>query len=161
MKHLTVEIPEFLTHVNKSANKHLKINNNAIYSGNMHRFTRSKIVKDLHDYISLYLEPYKGLKISTPISITYKIHTVLNHGSISLRKGILCWKPVTKSYKPTWDIENLASLWIKTINDALTINEIIIDDNVSIVKKISYEFIEVKDINNRKIEIIIEEHSSE
>lgn len=156
MSQIIITIPEFLTHVNKSANKYLKINNNAIYSGNMHRFTRSKVVKDLHDYFEPYLKPFKGLNISNKVNITYNIHTVLNHGSISLRKGVLCWKPVKKGYKPTWDLENLASLWVKVGNDSLTLSNVIEDDNVGIVKKISYEFFEVQDINKRKIEIIID-----
>lgn len=156
MPKIIINIPQFLTHVAKSKSTYIKINGNAIYSGNMHRFTRAKIVKDLHNYIGSYLKPFKGLNITSPVQITYKIHTVLNHGSISLRKGVLCWKPVTKTYKPTWDIENLFSLYSKIGNDALVIENVITDDNVSIVKKISCEFIEVQDITDRKIEIIID-----
>jgi len=156
MSKIIIEIPEFWTHCNKSANKYQKINNQGIYSGSIHRFTRAKIVDDLHKYLTSYMIPYVGHNITVVKQITYKIYTVKNHGSISMRSGKLCWKPVTKSYKASWDIENLASLWIKVGNDTLVLNGIIIDDNVDVLKKISYEFIEVQDITNRKIEIIID-----
>ena len=125
MSRIVIVIPEFLIHVAKSKSTYLKINNNAIYSGNMHRFTRAKIVKDLHNYLTPYLKPFKGLNINSPVHITYNIYTVLNHGSISLRGGVLRWKPVKKGYKPTWDLENLASLWVKVGNDTLTLENVI------------------------------------
>jgi len=156
LSQIKIVIPEFWTHCNKSANKYQKLNNQGLYSGAIHRFTRSKIVYDLHEYLSLYMIPYKGLNITKVKQITYKIYTVINHGSISMRSGKLCWKPATKTYIPTWDIENLASLWVKIGNDTLTLNNVIKDDNVSIITKISYEFIEIDELNKRKIEIIID-----
>ena len=156
MSKIIITIPEFWTHSKKSANKWQKLNNQGIYSGSMHRFTRAKIVKDLHEYISLYMIPYKGLNLTRVKQITYKLYTVINHGSISMRNGILCYKPATKSYIPTWDIENLATLWVKIGNDTLTLNNVISDDNVGILRNIAYEFIEIDELNKRKIEIIID-----
>lgn len=156
MNQLKIIVPEFLTHCNKSANKYQKLNNQGIYSGSIHRFTRAKIVNDLHEYLSNYMTSYKGLNIIKVKRITYKIYTVINHGSISMRSGKICWKPANKNYVPTWDIENLASLWIKIGNDTLTLNNVIKDDNVAVLTKVSYEFIEVDELTKRKIEIIID-----
>jgi hypothetical protein len=156
LNQIKITIPQFLTHCNKSSNKYQKLNNQGIYSGSINRFTRAKIVNDLHDYLSLYMIPYKGLNITKVKKITYKIYTVINHGSISMRSGKICWKPATKNYIPTWDIENLATLWIKTGNDTLVLNNVIKDDNVSILTEISYKFIKVDELTERKIEIIID-----
>lgn len=156
MNQIIITIPLFRTHAKKSANKSIKINGNAIYSGNMHRFTRAKVVEEMHEYIGSYLGPYKGLNIDVPIRITYKYYTPLNHGSISLRKGLLCWKPVNPGYTPNWDIENLHSIYSKVGNDALTLEGVIKDDNVSIVKSVYADFEEIADIKDRKIEIIID-----
>lgn len=156
MSQIIITIPQFKTHANKSANKFVKLNGNAIYSGSMHRFTRAKVVNELHEYFGTYLAPFKGLNLKGPLKITLRIYTVLNHGSISMRKGILTWKPVKPGYIPNWDIENLYSLYSKVINDTLTIENVIEDDNVKVVTCLSCEFIEVKNIADRKIEILID-----
>lgn len=158
---IEITIPEFITHVAKTDNKvadnkFIKINGQAIYNGALQRFSRAIVMNNMHNYISSYLEPYKGLLIDYPIKITYEIHTVVNHGSIALRKGKLSWKPVSSTYKPNFDLDNALSVWTKAGNDALTKCEVIVDDNTSIIKELTYKFIEVKDITDRKIVIKIE-----
>lgn len=149
-----------MTHVAKtknkvSANKYIKINNQSIYNGALNKFARAIAIENMHEYISLYLVKYRGLNVLKNANINYQIHTVINHGSISLRKGKICYKPAGKSYIPNWDLENLASIWIKAFNDALTMNNVIADDNVGVITKVSYEYVEVKDLDKRKIVVEI------
>lgn len=163
---MIITLNEFPTHIAKTdnkvaPNKMLKINNQAIYNGSLNRFSRNIVIKNLHNYISNNLLLYKGLykreSHNYPLSIKIIIYTVINHGNISMRNGKVNWKPPKKGYKPTWDIENLASIWIKAINDSLTLNGFIPDDNIAYIDNISYEYIEVKNFKDRKIEIHIDE----
>lgn len=161
MNKIEIIIPEFITHVaytnNKTApNKYKKINSQFLYNGSIHRFTRAIVMNNLHDYIESHLTSFKGLNIDFPVKITYEVHTVLNHGSISMRKGLICWKKVKKGYVPNYDLDNLLNIWSKAGNDALTRSGVIADDNVSIIKEIAYKFVEVEDINDRALVITIE-----
>ena len=46
----------------------------------------------------------------------------------------MIWKKHKPDYKPNWDLDNLAVLWIKIINDTLTQKGIIVDDTVEYVQ---------------------------
>ena len=157
---MKIILKEFPTHIAKTDNKiadnkMLKINNQAIYNGYINRFTRNIVMANLHNYIKSELKVLKQPIFTYPVSITVSIYTVKNHGSISMRSGKVCWKPVKKNYIPTWDIENLASIWIKAINDSLVQEGIIPDDNIDYINSIKYKYYEVEKLEDRKIEIII------
>lgn len=161
----TITIPEFITHVAKTQNKvaadkYVKINNNGIYSGAINRFTRAKVVENLHNYIITFLPKLdiEQVMIDNDLSklhFSFTFKTVRNHGSISLRKGNIIWKPALKTYIPNWDIENLASIWIKVFNDSMILNKMIKDDSVNILTKISYEYEECNNLNEREIKLEI------
>jgi hypothetical protein len=151
-----IVLDKFPTHIeytdNKTApNKFIKINNQSIYNGKLNRFSRAIAVKNLHGYIESKIKQSCCPIQKYPITITYIIKTVKNHGSISMRKGKLYWKEANASYVPNWDIDNLAFLWIKAINDTLVKSGIIPEDNVSYVKGGKYKIKYVKDLNNREI----------
>ena len=156
-------LKEFPTHVAKTANKvaankMLKINNQAIYNGYINRFTRNIVIGNMHTWLQTEFKryiPYKHSTLAFPVNVTVNIYTVKNHGSISMRSGTVRWKPAKASYKPSWDIDNLATIWIKAICDVLTKEGIIPDDNVAFIKGIRYNYKEVSHIDKRKIEIII------
>lgn len=160
----TIIIPEFITHVAKTQNKvaddkYVKINNNTIYSGTINRFTRAKVVENLHNYIISYLPKLDIKSLLNDdekfIRLEFTFKTVINHGSISRRKGVTIWKPVKPNYVPNWDIENLASLWIKVFNDSLIIKGMIKDDSVDLVRTISYTYEECNNLNEREIKLEI------
>lgn len=157
-------LKEFPTHVAKTnnkvaPNKMLKINNQAIYNGYVNRFARNIVIGNMHSWLIGELRKQKPYTLpmmkSFPIDVTITIYTVRNHGSISMRSGTVRWKPVTKAYVPNWDIDNLATIWVKTINDVLTKEEIIPDDNIDYIRSCKYKYVEVSDIKNRKIIITI------
>lgn len=163
---MVIEIPEFPTHIAKTdnkiaPNKMMKINNQAIYNGAINRFSRAIVMNNLHNYLALQVQPYLAAFQREPpvfpICVDLEVHTVLNHGHISMRKGKTCWKPASPTYEPGWDVENLASIWIKALNDVFTRLGFIKDDNVKYISCVSYRFEEVRNLEDRKLVIKIDE----
>lgn len=161
---MKIIIKEFPTHIARTnnkvaANKMIKINNQSIYNSNLNRFARNIVMDNLHNYLSKlfkpYLSIYKREPPAFPLKITVNFYTVINHGSISMRSGKLCWKYPKKNYIPNWDIENLATIWIKAICDTLVKCKFFPDDNVKYLSSISYNYYEIEKLEDRKIEIEI------
>jgi len=154
---MVIRLKNFPTHIavsdNKTyANRYMKINGQSIYNGKLNRFSRNIAIKNLHNYITSQLP--KNKKITEyPIKIKYLFKVVKNYGSISRRKEKIIWKPYKDNYRANWDIDNLAGIWIKAINDTLVKNKIIIDDTVVFIKGGDYEVEFVDDI--KKMEIIL------
>lgn len=154
-------LEKFPTHIAKTNNKFapnkmIKLNNQAIYNGALNRFARNIVMTNLHNYVIKEIKTDLQPPLETfPLWLVIEIHTVKNHGSISMRKGKICWKAPELDYKPNWDIENLASIWVKAINDSLTMCGIIPDDNIEYINQISYKFVKVKNLDDRKIVIKI------
>lgn len=159
-KTLTISLPLY-THIPKTnnktkANKMFKVNNQAIYNGSLNKFARAIVVQFAHDLVMNCIpDEYFGLKLSKVESIHYEIRTVINHGTIRMLKGEKKWTKAKPGYKPNFDIENIASFWTKVGNDALVQAGVLEDDNVSVIKKISYEFTEVKHIDDLELEVIV------
>ena len=139
------------TNNKKAPNKFMKINNQAIYNGTLNYFSRCIVVDNLHKLIVDAVP--KDFNIDTPVIPGIIIRTVYNHGSISRRSGKICWKPPKVDYKPNWDVDNLAMLWIKTIKDSLTLSGLIPDDNVEFIRGGFYKVEFVDDIKD--LELII------
>lgn len=158
----TLTIPQFPTHIAKTANKTkdnkmFKINNQAIYNGALNKFQRAIVVENLHNFMIEHINKagLNNLKINKRIVILYQFRTVINHGDISWRKGKICWKPAVPNYEPTWDINNIADLWTKIGNDSFSLAGTIVDDNVRFVRGTYHSFIECKDIDERELKIFI------
>lgn len=138
------------------ANKMMKINGQSIYNGSLNKFKRAIVVENLHYYFQYNIpQEYLGLEINKVESIDYVFRTVINHGAITMRNGIRCWKPAKKDYVPNWDIKNLRDIWEKTGDDALVYAKVISDDNVGVLQKGSYSFVEVEHIDDLELEVII------
>lgn len=150
---------QFPTHLPISKNKtkkdrYMKVNSQSVYNSNVNRFSRNNVMDAMHNYALGKIS--KKIKVEDyPISIHYIYKTVINHGDISRRNDNIVWKYPSEDYIPSWDLENAIGLWIKGLNDALVIAGIIKDDSVQYVRKISYEFVPVDDINQREIIIQI------
>lgn len=152
---LTITFNEFPTHIAKTnnkikENKFTKVNNQSIYSGTLHFQQRAVVVENLKKYVEGQLPSLKE-PIASSIKPLYKFYTVINHGDIKRVKGQIQWNPPKVDYSPNWDIQNLAFLWMKTIDDALQDKGIIKNDNVAYVKGGSYDFIEIENYEQRKI----------
>ena len=159
---IEIRLKEFPTHLpttnnKKAPDKYAKLNYQSIYNGSINRFGRANLMNALHSYFMSKINKKYKIK-NFPIKIHYIIKTVINHGDIRRNKnGKISWKYPSKNYIPTWDIENLANIWIKGGNDSLTKAKIIPDDSVEFLLGTSHEFIQVNSFKDREIIIKIEE----
>ena len=156
---IRIVIPEFITHVNKSKVKYIKINGQNIYNGKLNPFTRAKMVKQMHEYVKPFIdEELKGRDLSRlyPLSIHLELHTPINHGNIRLLKTGISWKPATDGFIATWDADNLW-IWGKIFNDSLTEGGYIEDDSVSYVTTSGgVKFRAVDHFDDRKLVFVIQ-----
>ena len=150
-----VTIPEFKTHVQQSANKWKKINGQSIYTGAHHR-VRQKFVEDIHAYLKEHIGENENVLIKeSPVEIQVKIHAPINYGDVRRMRGKICWKTPAENYEPTWDLDNFAWIWIKCIQDVLQHQNIVSEDTVKHIRKVSYEYIPCETLDDRKIEVTI------
>lgn len=156
-------LDKFPTHIayTKGKNpKFVKINYQNIYNGRVHTFSRAIMIGNLHEYIKGAIP--EGTPIGENLREIIEVYTVINHDSISRRKSgedyIIYWKKPVENYIPKWDIENLASIWSKVINDTLQELNYLHDDNITYIKEITYRFIPVEDLDSRKIIIKFENY---
>lgn len=160
MDSISIEIPQFITHVKLSRNKYVKISGQAIYSG-MNHHLRAVIVRKMHEYIKQYVPV--NLFLTTPIQIRLEFHVPINYDTVRKIKNLadISWKPPKDGYEPKWDADN-QWVWGKCFNDVLVELGIIKDDNVSIVRSSGkVEFKEVKTIDERKLVFVIEPYQDE
>ena len=155
---IKIVIPEFMTHVNKSKTKYLKINGQNLYNGSLHYISRAKMVKQMHDYVKPFIDKeLKGRDLSRlyPLSISLELHVPLNYGNVRMLKTGISWKPVRDDYIATWDADNLW-IWGKIFNDSLTEGGYIEDDSVSFVTNSGgVKFREIDNLKDRKLVFII------
>ncbi len=142
----------------KKENSYVKLNYQTIYNGKINKFSRAILMNNMHKYIISRL-PIDVVSLKFPLKIHLIFNTVVNHGLIQRRftQGnykILC-PELKEDYSPSWDIENLAAIWRKAINDSLTIFGIIPDDNINYVNTNSHTLNIIKDFNERSISILL------
>lgn len=148
MQKTELVFPKFPTHIKVSKVKFMKLGYNKLYAGINH-FVREKIVKQVHEYVDAHIP--KGLDISTPIGTHLHIYAPINFGSVRMVKGNLTWKPPHDRYKPNWDLDNLAFIWLKSLNDGLVKANILPDDTVEFLTSTSYTIHFVDDFEDRKL----------
>ena len=84
---IKITIPEFITHVNKSKTKYVKINGQNIYNGRINPFIRAFMVKQMHEYVTPFIDKeLKGRDLSRlyPLSIRLEVHAPINYGSVRM-----------------------------------------------------------------------------
>lgn len=153
---IVLELNRFPTHIEFSKGKNprfVKVNYQNIYNGRINEFSRALMVRNLHSFIEGELP--RGVPLGNNLEEEIEIYTVVNHDSISRRKqaGVynILWKPASLDYIPRWDIENLASIWSKVINDTLIELNYLENDTIHYITSIKYNFIPIEDLNDRKI----------
>ena len=164
---IKIEIPEFMTHVNKSKFKYFKINGQALYSGNLHPRVRALVVEKMHEYISGFLPENLDLTGMYPLKTSLQFYAPVTYGDVRLKQNkktkdfVLCWKVPNIGYMPSWDADN-QWIWGKCFNDVLKIKGIIPDDNVHYIKS-SGEVIweEVSSLEERKLVFTIKQYNNE
>jgi len=115
--------------------KYQKLNFQGLYSGNIHPHTRSKLVAKMHRYINIQIRNHLPIKIDPekPLVLRGKMYVPKNYGKVSVRGGVLTWKPPKASYEEEWDVLNASVFWIKAFEDSVSRPEE--DKNGVIIRK--------------------------
>jgi len=175
---LIIEIPEFITHVLKkklsnrpravkTKSPYFKLGGNAFYSQGLYHHERAYVSKQMHDYLDRYLP--KDVTIDKKVKIKIDIYAPRNFGDVSIAKNkegeyAIRWKPYQDNYKADWDLDNLQFIWRKLILDHLrgkiengvhSNRGVLVDDSVDYVTGNYGDFIEVRELSDRKIIITI------
>ena len=158
---LIIEIP-FLFYAVKRFRKTMpdvlvKINNQAIYSGTLNKHERNTAVRYVKDHLGTNMIKNKvnDLNIKKVRHTVYKLYVVRNHGNIRLLQGSLNWKKPAKDYVINWDVDNLAFFWIKTDNDALVENKVLMEDTADRLNMTTYLVEFVENLEDCKIQIML------
>ena len=154
VKKIELDFPDFITHVPQSKNKWLKIGYNKIYAS-AHYTVRHSFVAAMHKYLEKHIPD--NLSIDGPVTTELTVYVPINYGNVKRLKDkktgkyYINWKPARDDYEPTWDIGNLAMVWLKCIDDMLVKKGLFPDDNVKYLRGSSYEFREVATLRERKL----------
>lgn len=147
-----IVLEEFLTHVSLTKTKLFKISTQGIYNSKLHYHSRSKVVDTIKTFIKFSIANTTAIN---PKNFPLKIHLIfyapINWGNVRMSKGVLRWTPAKSGYHPVHDLDNLAWVWGKTIQDCLVERGIIPEDTVEFINRIEYQFISVENFNDRKI----------
>lgn len=154
VKEISLEFPEFITHVRQSKKKWIKIGYNKIYAS-PHWTVRDAYVAALHGYLEKHIP--KNVVMETPVETHLIIYAPVNYGDVrrltnrKTKKAYLSWKPPKEDYAPEWDLGNLAFMWLKALDDVLQKHDVIPDDNIQYLRKTTYEFVPVATLDERKL----------
>ena len=109
----------------------------------------------MHSYIEKHIPD--DLSIQGPVETSLIVYAPINFGTMRMllnketNRREVNWKPAIKGYKPTWDIGNLAMVWLKSLDDVIIKKGILPDDNVGNLRKTSYEFRPIDNFHDRKL----------
>src|SRR5210317_1566925 len=107
---ITLEFPEFITHIPQSKKTWVEIGYNKIYTGG-HFSMRSALVAAMHGYIEKHIPP--NLAIKAPVETHLIVYAPKNFGNVKrlknkkTGKAYISWKPARPDYIPNWDIGHL------------------------------------------------------
>jgi len=147
-KKIKITLPQFPSHVKISKTKSMKLGYNKIYAGINH-FVREKTVRQIHEFVEAYVPI--GLELPAPVGTHLRIYVPINYGNVRMVKGNITWKPPHDRYKPNWDLDNLAFIWLKSLNDGLVKAGVLPDDTVEYLNSTAYSVHFVKTFEQRKL----------
>ena len=147
-KKIKITLPQFPSHVKISKNKSMKLGYNKIYAGINH-FVREKTVRQIHDFVEAHVP--MGLELPVPVGTHLRIYGPINDGNVRMVKVNITWKPPHDRYKPNWDLDNLAFIWLKSLNDGLVKAGVLPDDTVEYLNSTAYSVHFVKTFEQRKL----------
>ena len=151
---ISLEFPKFITHIPVNRNKFIKIGYNKIHTG-IHFSVRSSLVAAMHGYIEKHIP--ENLTIQGPCETILTVYCPINYGTMKLVKDKITnqnktqWSPAKPDYQANWDIGNLAMVWLKCLDDVLIKKGILPDDTVMHLRRTTYEFIPVSNLEDRKL----------
>lgn len=152
-----IELKQFPTHVQLSKTKLFKISTQGVYNSKLHYHSRSKVIEEMKKYVKSHLSIVLPINNSLfPIKIKLSFFAPINWGNVRMSKGVLKWMPAKEGYHPIHDLDNLAWIWSKVIQDCLVSKGIIPEDTVEFIDNIEYIYIPIKNFDDRVIIIQLE-----
>jgi hypothetical protein len=149
-----ITLKEFPTHVPLTKTKMFKISTQGVYNSKLHYHSRSKVIDTLKNYIRHNITDVAPVKTELfPVKIQLLFFAPSNWGNVRMSKGFLKWSPAKDGYHPVHDLDNLAWIWGKTIQDCLVDKKILPDDTIEYINHIEYVYILTEELNERKIVI--------
>jgi hypothetical protein len=130
---LTIELPNFPTHVPISKTKWQKIGYNSLHSS-PHFTLRAKYVSVMHTFCEKHVPT--DITLEGPIVTELIMYVPYNFGNVKSRmnkelcKREISWKKPANDYEPNWDLFNLGALWLKILDDCIVRSGILPDDNI-------------------------------
>jgi len=154
---ITIPLKTHFAYTNNkfAANKFLKANGQLLYNQKLNRFSRNNFMHNMHSYIGEYL-PELSIE-DYPLIIDFTFYVVNNYQSVSRRNGEIRF-PINLDVEPSFDIDNLATIWKKAILDSLQHREIITNDSAKYVRKLSEEVLFINEPEKMFIEIEIKKY---
>lgn len=118
--------------------KYWTLNGQSLYSGNMHQMVRNKVTKEVHEYLSSFIEESVPIELKTGEYL--RIRCILSE-----LKGVA-----------NWDCSNRWP-WIKWFEDTLVESGKISEDKITVVRDSgSIYFNEVDNIEDRSLIFVVE-----
>lgn len=147
---------QFPTHVNLSKNKTFKISTQSIYNHRLHHHERSKIISFMKEYVKQQIPSNWCVSEQVfPVKLHLTFYTPINWASVRMVKGELKWKKPANNYQAQHDLDNLAWIWGKVIQDCLKECLVIPEDTVDFVNDVEYSYVVVDTFEDRQIHLQI------
>jgi hypothetical protein len=148
----SIEIPlqtHFAISDNKfKENRYKKANGQLLYNGAINRFTRNIFMKNMHKYIYDFIDE---LVIETfPIVTEFIFYLPKSYQNIKRLRGELRFPP-NLDVEPTFDVDNISSIWKKAIHDALQHMKCIPGDDTRFIRRNEEEIVFIDNYEEMKI----------
>lgn len=137
-------------------NKFKKANGQLLYNQGINRFARAIFMENMHSYIIDFLKEIKPIN-DFPIEVDLIFYLHKNYQYISIRNGEVKF-PKKKDVIVSFDVDNISGIWKKAIQDALTLSNVIMDDNAWLLRKTSEEVVFISTEEQMSIDIIINKY---
>jgi hypothetical protein len=157
---VSISIPQFITHVPQSKVKYIKINGQTIYSGNLHHYTRNKVIRAMKDdLIQSIRGQLKGINLNdyVPLKIALVIHNVPNYETVKFMskkfKFVGGLVELGTKYEPSFDVDN-QWIWIKCFTDTIAKDlDLLVDDTVKYIPSNGdITYLPIDNFEDRKLE---------
>ena len=90
-----------------------------------------------------------------PIKLHLTFYTPINWASVRMVKKELKWRKPVNNYQAQHDLDNLAWIWGKVMQDCLKESSLIPEDTVDFVNDVEYTYCAVDTFEDRRINLKI------
>lgn len=145
------------------ADKHIKIGGQQIYNGRLHHNSRAVAMNEMHKYLMQSFSVVRNLIYTSQLVMPKrtKLFVVfglpVDYGNVALRMTKQGFKFTggDGSSPCNWDLDNLAWIWNKAIQDELVHQRILDSDTAQQLSGLSYQWVQVPHFKDRYIRILL------